>query len=412
MTILYIAPRVPVAPFDGGAYCIHHQVRSFIDSGHTVVFAATNTSRQPATLEQVQGLCADNIVVDVDTSVSAFGALRAMFGNRSPRVVGLGRVPYQPARFVSEELAAKIVQRCKTTSFDAIYVEGLVMMWYAWVLRNSLGTECPPILYRAHNVEWRIFRQRSADSNVPVLQRLYLRLLARAMEKYEQVAIRAASVVAPLSVDDSPWFTSVAPFLPVVTIPPGMDVPTEQSDWKGAPNTIGMLGSLEWGPNVEGLKWFVREVLPLVQREVPDAVLRVAGRRPGPDVMSLHDGTSVDIIGPVDNAGEFLRSVQCVAVAIRSGSGVRIKLLEAMANGCAVVATSRGAEGLPVQDNVNVMIAENAEDMSRHCIFLLRSESTRVALGNSARAFIEHSYSWDSCTASIVASLQSVSVSS
>jgi glycosyltransferase involved in cell wall biosynthesis len=392
--ILFIAPRIPSFPLDGGSAMVYHQLRGLMADGHTVIFGAPNTSRHPAQLQDLDGLCTQAVSVDVDTSVTAIGALQAMAGSKEPAPTGLPRAPYTLRRFLSKRLVRGLVQTLQDNPVDVVHADYLPSTWYAMALRRALGSQGLPVLYRAHNVEHRILSHLAADPARPTFERVYRRLLARQTERFEMEVARKVSAVCTLSEPDADWFRDVAPSTPVQSIPPGVELPAHVNRESSIPLRIGMLGSLEWMPNVEGLLWFVHHVLPNILLKVPQATVHIAGKSPVQAVLDLHDGKHVFIHGPVADASEFLATLRVGIVPVLSGSGVRIKILEGLANRLPLVSTSLGAEGLEVRNEEHLLIADEPEPFADACIRMLSDVESAQATADRGRDLVERRYSW------------------
>jgi polysaccharide biosynthesis protein PslH len=148
-------------------------------------------------------------------------------------------------------------------------------------------------------------------------------------------------------------------------------------------------------PNEDGVTYFVEKILPLVCREVPGAAFWAVGRRPPRRVQALASGNVV-VTGAVDDIRPYLGKAAVCVVPLRSGSGTRIKIFEAMAMGKAVVSTTMGAEGLPVRHGENIILADDPADFAQHVVRLFRDPARRAELGRAARQLVEQSYSWSS----------------
>ncbi len=379
-----------------------HQLRDLRRAGHHVTLGVTNTSRHRATETDALELCDTLVMEDVDTSISALGALRALMISTEPYRSGLPPAPYNLRRFIHARLAGRLIDAVGTGSFDVIHADYLAMAWYALAIRSAVDA-CPPVLLRAHNVEYRILEHTAADRTRSWLHQRYYRLLAGQTVRYETAVARAVQGIATVSEPDAEVFRGMAPETPVVAITPGMDLPLVPRDLRSRSGQIriGMLGSLEWAPNVEGAIWFVRQVLPRVLQRHPDLQLHIAGRSPVAEVQALHNGSTVIVHGPVDSAAEFLASLDIVVVPVLSGSGVRIKVLEGLANGCAMVSTTLGAEGLAVADGEQLLIADGPERFADACLRLINDEPLARTLGQAGRTCIEDRYSWPAATAAL-----------
>jgi len=150
---------------------------------------------------------------------------------------------------------------------------------------------------------------------------------------------------------------------------------------------------MDWMPNEDAVAWFVGEILPLIRREIPGVSFWAVGRRPTGRIQALVSANVV-VTGTVDDIRPYLAKAALCVVPLRSGSGTRIKIFEAMAMGKAIVSTTMGAEGLPVRHGENIIVADDTGDFARQVIDLLRDPVRRAQLGRAARQLVEESYGW------------------
>ena len=153
-------------------------------------------------------------------------------------------------------------------------------------------------------------------------------------------------------------------------------------------------GSMSYRPNVDAALWFADEVLGRVRAQVPEARFFVVGNRPHPRLSALHERDEVQVTGWVPDVAPFLSAATVYVVPMRMGSGTRLKLLQALAAGKAVVSTPTGAQGLDVRDGRELRLAANAEDFAQAVVALLQDPAQREALGRAGREFVRTHYDW------------------
>ena len=174
------------------------------------------------------------------------------------------------------------------------------------------------------------------------------------------------------------------------------------------PNTLIYNGALTFRANYDAIAWFVADILPRVQAEVPQATLRVTGSTQGVDIDRLSTCPGVKFTGYLDDIRPAVASSWICAVPLRVGGGTRLKILEAMALGTPVVATSKGAEGLAVTPEQDILIADNPAEFARQTVRLLRDGELRQRLAENGRRLVERSYSWTEIGRQFNALLESV----
>ena len=157
---------------------------------------------------------------------------------------------------------------------------------------------------------------------------------------------------------------------------------------------------MDWLPNEDAVFYFVEAILPQIQRRIPDATLRVVGRRPSSRLMALAGRNDhVEVTGGVEDIRAYVRDASVYVVPLRIGGGTRLKIFEAMAMGKAVVATSVGAEGLPVEHGKDIILTDDPAEFAEAVSALLANPAAREKLGKAARSLVEEKYSWASAAA-------------
>jgi len=185
----------------------------------------------------------------------------------------------------------------------------------------------------------------------------------------------------------------------VTIVPNGVDIsaydPRRIEPRDLGPAAIVFTGKMDFRPNVDGVLWFAKRVLPLVLPEVPEAHFYIVGQRPRPRVRGLQRDPAVTVTGFVPHSPPYIAGATVYVVPLRMGGGTRLKLLEAMALGRAVVSTSLGCEGFPsMRAGEHLRVAEGEAAFARAVVALLRDSSRRKALGHNARRLVTSRYDW------------------
>lgn len=162
-------------------------------------------------------------------------------------------------------------------------------------------------------------------------------------------------------------------------------------------NKLVFTGAMDYFANIDGVIYFCRDILPLVKRVVPDVKFYIVGSRPARSVRALDNGNDVIVTGFVDDIREYLKSDAVSVVPLRVAQGIQNKILEAMASGLAVVATSKAAAALKEGADKNIAVADTAESFAGHAIRLLGDDDLRRRMGELARKYAEDNYSWQVC---------------
>lgn len=302
----------------------------------------------------------------------------------------LSRFPYSVTKHHSSRFQRRFEELLSTGRYDLIQCE-----WtpYAQFLPQDLDI---PVILSTHNIEAQIWGRRASASN-SWFAKLFFNLQAHKMESFERTAFGRFRNVAVVSSADSQVATKWGA-REVWVVDNGVDFDQFKfcSYDEEMSGRMLFLGSLDWFPNQDGLVWFTSEILPRVRQMEPNATLRVVGRHaPKSLERRLRQTPGVDFVGEVENVQHEIAHASLVVVPLRIGGGTRIKILEAMAAGRAVISTSIGAEGLDVNDGVHIRIEDEIASLSKAAASLLRDNERRRALAAAARQLTVDRYSWD-----------------
>jgi glycosyltransferase involved in cell wall biosynthesis len=276
--------------------------------------------------------------------------------------------------------------------FDLVHVEG-------FYLAQHVPRACSvPVLLVEQNVEYELWRQRMEHADEET-QRRALFLQYRLTRDEEVRAWRAASVCATLTDDDRRTIKRVAPELDVRVVPDGADhlaPPVAASDDR----TVVMVGNFAYQPTADGAIWFCSEILPHLVRRVPDVRVLLVGTDPTPDVRAQAGGR-VTVTGRVPRVEPYLDRAAVVVCPLRVGGGVKVKVLEALCRGKAVVTTRVGVQGLGEAAADAVVLADDIDGFAAAVAGLLQEPRRRRALGRAARSFAATLPTWDDAAAAL-----------
>lgn len=312
-------------------------------------------------------------------------------------------LPYSMARYRDSEVARKLLHLLQTEAYDVIICDFLVA---ACVI--SWDFPCPKILF-THNVESMICQRHFLIARNPFWKFVWWREY-RAMARVERFYIQKADHVLAVSDTDRDYFSQLVDAAKITVVPTGVDMDYfKPLLGHEQPNTLVFTGSMDWMPNEDGVLYFTREILPHIRRRVPDVTFWVVGRKPTPQLKSIpgqhHD---VYVTGTVDDIRPYLGKASVYVVPLRIGGGTRLKIFEAMAMGKAIVATSIAAEGLPVNQGKNIILADEPQEFAQRVVNLLKNSHLRAGLGQAALKAVEQKHSWASVAAHLEAALASV----
>jgi glycosyltransferase involved in cell wall biosynthesis len=269
----------------------------------------------------------------------------------------------------------------------------LVICDFVQMARNLIGLPASASLLFQHNVEAQIFERHSRQDE-GWLRRKYMTIQWRKMRKFEASAGRQFDGVVAVSEEDRRKFEREYGWNHVRVIDTAVD--TEYFAPRTAPDAevrVVFVGSLDWLPNEDGVRYFVEQVWPAIRAERPNARFQAVGRSPSAALRRLASAPGVEIVGTVPDVRPYIAAATVVVVPLRVGGGTRMKIYEAMAMRRAVVSTTLGAEGLRVNDGGEIVLADTVESFARQVTSLLEDSSLRRRIADRAYECVTQKYS-------------------
>lgn len=387
MRILFLAHRIPVPPNKGDKIRSNNFVRHLagrhevylgclIDDPGDLTYAAEAASI-------VNGFCAERIGY-VKRLWSAFTGL---FLSQSVSV----------RYFHSSRLQLWVDRLLDTYNFDVVFCSSSPMAEYVFRSRHCGGqlARIPLImdLIDVDSTKWAQYAQRASAWSSWVY-----RHEARYLALYEQRIAARFQCVLLVSEDEKAHFPGGESHPKLVTIGNGVDLEKFLPGYGGkrlsASHSLVFTGVMDYWPNVEGVTWFAREVLPRVRAKVPEVQFFIVGTRPGRAVRRLAELEGVVVTGFVDDIRDYIGGADLSVVPLRIARGVQNKILEAMAMGRAVVSSPEAFEGIDAVAGRDVVVADGAEAFAASIVELLQQPRRAAEIGRCARVRVETSYSW------------------
>jgi len=392
MRILWIKTEL-LHPVDkGGKIRTYQMLRALVRNHHVTYLCLDDGTAGANALAQSQEYAQDLITVPfVPPAKGSYKYIVALLRNI------LSPLPYAIARYQSVSLQVQVAKLAPT-------VELVVCDFLTPAVNIDQSLQSQAVLFQ-HNVEAMIWGRRA---QVPQswLRRAYMRLQAQRMTKFETAMCRGFRHVVAVSADDAEVFRRDYAVGSVSHVATGVDL----EYFAPAPGVrrnameLVFVGSMDWMPNDEGIRWFIGEVLGLVRKRIADVRLTIVGRSPTTALRaSIAGQPNVEITGTVDDVRPYLARAALSVVPLRIGGGTRLKIYEAMAMGVPIVSTHIGAEGLPVQDGEHLLLVDSPEAQSAAIIKLLQQPGEAARIADNARNFVQLNCSWDAVAAQFVA---------
>lgn len=382
MKILQLTKKFPYPLKDGEAIAVTNLARALTDLSCELSLLSMNTHKHYCQLDRLPSAMQhyDKVyTVEVDNRIKPWDAAINLLRNRS----------YHIARFDQHHFRRQLIRLLQQESFDIIQLETLYLAPYIEDIRQHSDAI---IALRTHNVEHEIWERLAI--NAPFgLKKWYLRKLVQQLKSYELQQIHKCDLLVPISERDLAYFRKMGYEGPATVVPIGIDsrqyIPGKV-DFSTFP-VLGFIGSLDWIPNQEGLDWFLEKVWSKVPNRFPDMQLHIAGRNM-PERYTKRDWPNVRVHGEVPNAQDYMNQYAVIVVPLLSGSGMRAKILEAMALGRAVITTSVALEGIEAESGEEVLLADQPETFLNCLRYVYQNPEDLRTIGERARQCVLERY--------------------
>jgi len=300
---------------------------------------------------------------------------------------------YQTASLQSPAMQDTITRLLAGQTFDLVQVESSQMAGF------DFGGRVPLVLDE-HNLEYELLFRLYQGERSPG-RRLYNWAEYVKFRREEQTCWRRADACLLTSGREREILRGLLPDKPAVTVPNGVDIEFYRpSDVAVEPDSLVFTGLMSYRPNIDGVVWFVEEVLPRIHQVRPSVTLTIVGAGAGEEVERLA-GPHVTVTGAVPDTRDYFARAAAAVVPLRMGSGTRLKVLEGLAMGKPLVSTSVGCEGIHVQDGEHLLIADDPQALSDAALRVLSDASLAAALARQGRALVEREYGWAAITAQL-----------
>lgn len=327
--------------------------------------------------------------------------VRNLFASREPLSLTL---------FRSEVFDRRVRELTQSGCFDVVVVDGLsgALSFEGWDKQRLI----PAVLIQ-HTVESVMWKRVAAFQRHPVMF-LFYHEMARRLRYREPELCRLFDGVTAISDIDAQHMRQVYGLTqPVVKVPIGASADSQELSpavlTNSDPPIIAFVGGMNYQPNADAAFWFIEKVLPVIRETRPDVRLRVIGRDPPSALRRLAvKSEGIEVTGTVEEVLPLLRECVMLVVPLRAGSGVRLKIMESLSAGLPIVSTRIGAEGLPLEDGADLLMADDAPAFAKAVLRLLEDPELRQSLAEKGRQRALADFSWHESAArlfSLIASL-------
>ncbi|MBK8901754.1 MAG: glycosyltransferase [Anaerolineaceae bacterium] len=388
MKVLLLTPQLPYPPHQGTSLRNFHIIRGLAQACEVSLLSF---------LELGQSMAADQIapLAGLCQRIETVPVPQRTMGKRLYQLLATRR-PDMAHRLFSPAFNVRLLQMLQAVSYDIVQIEGIELARYLPVIRH--GSPRSKIVFDDHNAETELQRRNFlTDLRQPLrwVAAAYSAAQVRRLRRFERWVCQQADWVTAVSHPDKVHLEQLTNGrTPITVIPNSLDVPQFQlEEAEVIPSDIVFSGKMDYRPNVDAVLWFVDEVWPMVRRERPSTTFTIVGQKPHVRLDRLKNEPGITLTGWVERVEPYLAGAKVFVLPFRVGSGTRLKLIEAMAAGKAVVSTAVGAEGFPVENNREIRLVDEAEGFGTAVLHLLNHPQERQRLGQAAQQFAQN-YDW------------------
>jgi polysaccharide biosynthesis protein PslH len=385
--LLFLAPFAPRLQASHGGGRVIAELLDRLARRHEVALLCVRGAQEPAVDEQLRGRC---VLVEEFVRCGRIGPLAPRAQQRAnDALLRLRGRPDRVIQHAMRALHARATALARSWHPDLVQFEYSVMGQYVSAFRRCRA----PRVLNEHEPAG--LAAQSLSDPVGALGRVRQYLDQHAWRRYERAVIRRVDAVVAFTEADRHTMSRYRLPTPIVCIPFGTVVPEQPLNPVGQlPPSVLFVGSFIHPPNVDAALRLIRGIFPLVRREFPEAVLHIVGDRL-PREVSEAAGPGVVLTGFVPDLRPYLDRAAVVVAPLRVGGGMRVKVVEALAAGKAVVASGRAISGLSISDGEQVLLAETDHEFGDAVVRLLRDPERRAALAHRAHAWACAHLGWD-----------------
>ena len=401
--ILFLTQIVPFPPDAGPKVKTYHVIRALVEQGHSVTLVSFVRSEEVQNIPALREIC--DAVHEVPIHRSRIADIGYMI-----RSYLTGR-PFLIERDDLRPMQETINQLVRENNFQFIHADQLTMVQFAIRGASVFPDKKLKVIFDAHNAVWTIV-ERMKD-NAHFFLKPVIAVEAKRVKRYEGELMRTVDHVLAVTDIDQVLLEEALYFSkpgensrvsPVTVIPIAVDTQKLQPiKRKMSSKNIVTLGTLHYPPNADGIRWYLNEVFPLIQQQVPDVTLTIIGKKPPQDFVEAAEQNpgTIKVTGYVDDLVPYLEESALMVVPVRAGGGMRVRILEAFAFAMPVVTTTVGLEGIHGTPDHDVLVADTPADFANRTTDLLENVSLQEKLSTNGRELAMRQYDWQTVLAAM-----------
>ncbi len=381
MKILMLTPYLPYPLLSGGQIRTYNLLKKLAQKYEVTLFALIKEESERQHISELEKYCA---------KVRVFKRSKKPFTLRNILQTGFSSFPFLVIRNHVPETIRAVEKELKSTKYDLIHAETFYMM------PNIPKTEIPIILVE-QTIEYLGYESYTDKVKLAPIRWL-LKLDIRKIRQWEEYYWRSCTKLITMSQEDKEYINqTVQDPQKIAVVSNGVDVGWFEEKKRKVPAdlTILSVGTFNWLPNVEAVKFLVEKVWPIVKQKLPQTKLWIVGNAPTSEIFNFQKkDTSITITGGIPDIRDAFTNAHVLVAPVFSGKGTRYKILEAMASGTPIVASQLAVEGLGVQHAKEVLIGNTAEEIAELVVEVLLDPQLQERLAEKGKKFVKTQYDW------------------
>lgn len=299
----------------------------------------------------------------------------------------LSTSPFSVIAHRSQKLVNRLRELVTNGNFDVIHFDTIGLAGY-----KKYTSGIPSVLTH-HNIESQLMERRAAVEKWPA--RTYIEIQARKLLAYESRMSSTFDINIVMSENDKQTLRRISPAVETMIVPNGADVNYFVPNSEEHDPALIYTGGLNMFANRDAVIYFVDQIWPLVKQKVPNVRFDIVGQDPPAELIAkAHSDEGLRIHGYVNDVRPLVARAAVYIVPIRVGGGTRLKVLDAMAQGKAIVSTTVGCEGIGVTPGRDIELEDDPKSFAHRVVDLLGDVDRRRSLGANARRLAETHYAW------------------
>jgi polysaccharide biosynthesis protein PslH len=382
MKILMLTPYLPYPLLSGGQIRTYNLLKKLAGKYEVTLFALIKEESERQHIPELEKYCA---------KVRVFKRSQKPFTLRNILMTAFSSFPFLVIRNHVPETISAVKKELASEHYDVIHAETFYMM------PNIPATEVPVILVE-QTIEYLGYESYADKIHFWPLRQL-LKIDINKIRRWEEYYWRSCSKLITMSEEDKELINeTLQEPTKIEVVSNGVDVKwfAEKERQEPKEMTVLSVGTFNWLPNVEAVKFLVDKVWPLVKKALPNTKLWIVGNAPTAEIFDYQKkDSSITITGGIPDIRDAFTGAHVLVAPVFSGKGTRYKILEAMAAGTPIVATEIAVEGLGVKHGEEVMIGNTAEELAEQTAAVLQKPSLRKHLAEKGRQFVKKQYDWE-----------------